>query len=286
MRFSTAGIKKISTKKLVEFFKINGIHCLEISNFPYQDQPIDSFSSLLNKEFNIIFHNYFMQEKHEENFVMNLASLDEATSKKTIKKIKHAINLSSKLNSKYFAFHAGFFLNLNQLELGRTFSSEVYDKEQRRNSEDLFFKRLESIAAFAKQKNIEIGVETNVCTKANLEAFEGVNPFMLASDEQVHAFAERKPKNVGILWDFGHVKVSSRTFGFCPKEIYYKSKKNINGLHFSDNDGEEDQNEPVVAGHWTLNELTNFENTTFEVYGEEHILKQIDELKISGVLIE
>ena len=122
-----------------------------------------------------------------------------------------------------------------------------------------------------------------MCTKTNLQTFEGVNPFMLATEEQVNVFAERKPKNVGILWDFGHVKVSSRTFGFCPQKLYNNTKKYINGLHLSNNNGQKDQNEPVVSKHWSLKELTNFKNTTFEIYGEHHILRQIDELKKVGI---
>jgi sugar phosphate isomerase/epimerase len=278
MRFSTAGLPSDSGKEIIRQFGDIGIKDLELSNFPKTYDLKKLCESKKYLDFSFQLHNYYMQEDKDEEFVMNLASLDDISAQKTIDKIENALSITSKLNVNNFCFHAGFFLDLSKDELGNDFSSTLYSASERTLAEGLFYKRLEYLAKKANFLNIKLGVETNVCTQKNLNFFQNTNPFMLANNYQISKFIERKPKNVGILWDFGHVKVSSNTFNFCPKKAFKDTKNHIIGLHLSDNDGKNDQNKAINRENWAIKEMMDFDNVTFEIYGKNMILKQLYEL--------
>lgn len=279
MRFSTAGLTGNTGQNIINQFGEMGIRDLELSNFP-KEQNLLRFCKV-NEYLNFSFqlHNYYIQEDKDDEFVMNLASLDDVLANKTVDKIEDALFITNKLNLDNFCFHAGFFLNLSKDELGNNFSSKLYTAKECVLAEELFYKRLDYLAQKAESLNIKLGVETNVCTQKNLNFFQNNNPFMLANSKQITEFIERKPKNVGILWDFGHIKVSSNTFNFCPKKAFMDAKDHIIGLHLSDNDGKNDQNRAIQSNSWSIKEIMDFENVTFEIYGKNMILKQINEIK-------
>lgn len=274
MWFSTAGVKKTLFEQ-ASFFKTAGVSSVEISNLS-SDFSLDNACDFLhNENIKFRFHNYFLQEKEENDFVMNLASLDDEVASKTIQKIKTGIEYSRIYNIGYYAFHAGFFLNLSGFELGDKVVAEPYSEYEKKRAEIYFYDRLAKICDIAKQAGVQLGVETNVCNKATLLQFDRHCPFMASSRTQILDFVRNKPKDVGLLWDFGHVKVSAETFQFCPRALYDEVSQYINGLHLSDNNGKDDQNLPVLQGHWSLQEMKYFKNVTFEVYGEENIIRQI-----------
>ena len=171
MRFSTAGIIGDTGKNIIKQFGDMGIRDLELSNFP-KNQNLLKFCKM-NKYLGFSFqlHNYYIQEDKDNEFVMNLASLDDVLANKTIDKIKDALFITNKLNLDNFCFHAGFFLNLSKDELGNTFSSKLYTAKECVLAEELFYKRLDYLAQKAKSLNINLGVETNVCTQKNLNLF-------------------------------------------------------------------------------------------------------------------
>lgn len=283
MRFSTAGIFSTSPQKTLDEFKALGIIDLELSGLE-SPGDIERFCiSYQSKGFQFHLHNYFVKEEKGNDFVMNLASTDDDIAALTKSKILKAVSVTSKLGKNFFSFHAGFFLNLNREELGRKFASHIYSEKEEAKSVELFFSRLENIALIANEMNVALGVETNVCTFENYQRFERRNPFMLASERQIDEFIQNKPRNVKILWDFGHVKVSSHTFGFEHRKVFKKSEEHIIGLHISDNDGISDQNYPVTPDNWCFHEARNFDYSTFEIYGKQNILKQLDYLKLQNV---
>ena len=98
MRFSTAGLPSDSGKELIRQFGDIGIKDLELSNFPKTYDLKKLCESKKYLDFSFQLHNYYMQEDKDEEFVMNLASLDDISAQKTIDKIENALSITSKLN--------------------------------------------------------------------------------------------------------------------------------------------------------------------------------------------
>ena len=81
---------------------------------------------------------------------------------------------------------------------------------------------------------------------------EGINNRYHFSDlkESIHLLDIFENKNIGILLDTGHLKVSSKTLNFNPIKFIECFEEKINVVQISDNDGTSDQNKPVNEDSW------------------------------------
>ena len=95
-----------------------------------------------------------------------------------------------------------------------------------------FFKRLFGEAI--KKEGVQILVENNVINKQNFDTFNG-NPLMMTSIKQTERLVKGFSKDVNILIDLAHLKVSSRTLNFSPSEYLVKFDEN-KAYHLSDNE--------------------------------------------------
>ena len=117
---STGGFQKLTPQSVIQKFNEQGIKFIELSGGKYVDQKkIIKFLKKRN-DLSYSLHNYFPVPK--KKFVINLASVEKAIFRKTFSNIKKSINISSKLNSKYFSFHGGFLFNPNIKDLGKKFT--------------------------------------------------------------------------------------------------------------------------------------------------------------------
>ena len=92
-------------------------------------------------------------------------------------------------------------------------------------------------------------IENNVLSKKNLIEFDG-NPFLMADPLECKNIIDQLPKNVGLLIDVAHLKVSSKSLRFDPKKMFKLCKDRIFGYHLSDNDGLSDSNMPFNSNSW------------------------------------
>ena len=99
---------------------------------------------------------------------------------------------------------------------------------------------------------------------------------MTTVDEMVEMM-DLTPNNINLLLDVGHLKVSSQILGFDKFDVFRKCSKWIKGLHISDNDGYEDNNQPDKKSSWFNNKLPKVDFYTLEVYSKnlDLIKKQI-----------
>ena len=109
---------------------------------------------------------------------------------------------------------------------------------------NLFIKRVNYVAKYAENKNVKILLENNVITKKNLSRFDK-NPFLMSNYSDTIRIMKNCNKNVGLLVDVAHLKVSAKTLNFDPKRYLIKLHKYIEAYHLSDNDGLSDQNENI-----------------------------------------
>jgi sugar phosphate isomerase/epimerase len=114
-------------------------------------------------------------------------------------------------------------------------------------------------------------VENNVITQSNFNRF-GEDPLLLTCPDEIFAVMKEMPKNVGLLLDVAHLKVSANTLGFDLINGHEKLKPWIKGYHLSDNSGDVDSNEQVTPASWFWKYiLRDLEFYTLEVYGATDI---------------
>ena len=274
---STGGFQNLTPQSVIQKFNKKGIKSIELSGGKYVTQK--KIIKYLKKKnhINYSLHNYFPVPK--KKFVINLASIEKKIFRKTFSNIKKSIIISNKLNSKYFSFHAGFLFNPNIKDLGKKFAKVKL--QNRKKSIKLFLNRVNLLAREAKKKNVKILIENNVLTIENYKRFNQ-DPLLLTHPKEIIEFFKKCDKNVGLLLDVGHLKVSAKTYGFNLLKAHEKLKPYVEGYHLSDNDGLKDSNKEFTKKSWFYNKLKKDVNyISIEVY-----LKNIKKLKSLQNLIK
>ena len=241
---STGGYSNVSADKSVKDLIENGITSIELSGGLHTPDLIDNlFKNKEKAKFQI--HNYFPPPKNP--FVVNLASLDNDVANQSLEHIKNALQCCARLGSKYYSFHAGFLCDIKVSELGaRVQKRELYD---RKKSKDLFLERILRISNIAKNLDIQLMIENNVFSKRNKMEFED-NPFLMCDSNECLQLIKQTPKNVKLLIDVAHLKVSANSLNFDPNEMMVDCQNYIGGYHLSDNDGLSDTNATFDKNAW------------------------------------
>lgn len=269
---STSSIKanKISTaiKTLVNY----GFKNIELSGgTKYYDRLEDDLLDLQKKyDLNYLIHNYFPPPK--EDFVLNLASLDDEIYTKSAQHIFHAIALCQKLNTKIFGFHAGYYLDFSTKEIGKKIKKRSLFYKNK--SADRFYEGVRSIQKSAD--SITIYIENNVLSEKNLFTFSNMNPFMLTCYNDFIAMKENI--NFNLLLDIGHLKVSANSLKLNFERELKKLIDLTDYIHISDNNGFEDSNTAIKKSSKLIEELKKYDLSekiiTIEVYDD---IKKINE---------
>lgn len=270
---STGGFRTLTPQSIIHKFKKQGIKFIELSGGKYVSHKTIIRYLKKKNDINFSLHNYFPVPK--KKFVINLASVDKDIFNKTFSHIKKSINISNQLKSKYFGFHAGFLFNPNIKDLGKKFARVKL--QNRKKSIKLFLNRVNLLAKEAKKKNVKILIENNVITKENFKRFNQ-DPLLLTHPKEIIEFFKKCDKNVGLLLDVGHLKVSAKTYGFDLLKAHEKLKPFIEGYHLSDNDGLRDSNRLFAKKSWFYNKLKkDVEYISIEVYSKN--LKKLKSLQ-------
>ena len=261
---STGGIKKVKILDLIKLFTREKIYDLELSGGEKISK--NDYKKLINLSkidgFNLRPHNYFPPPK--KKFVINLASEDKKIISMSIKQIKQSILLTKQMKGKYFSFHAGFRIDPKPKNLGKKF--KYFQLLDRNIALRLFKRNLLKINKYAKKNKIKILVENNVITKKNLELFRD-NPLLLTNPKEIISFFKSIPKDIGLLLDVGHLKVSAKSEKFNLEKAIMKLNKFTKGYHLSENNSYEDQNKPFAKNAWFYKYLKkNLNYYTIEAY--------------------
>tara|TARA_B100001063_G_C16769458_1_gene560702 strand:- start:2251 stop:3102 length:852 start_codon:yes stop_codon:yes gene_type:complete len=270
---STGGFRNLKPQFIIKKFYKAGIKFIELSGGSYV--KLNEIISFLKKNnyLNYSLHNYFPVPK--KHFVINLASNKEKIYKRTLLNIRRSISISNKLNLNYFGFHAGFLFDPNIKHLGKNF--DKVKLQNRKKTIELFLKRVNSLAKEAKKKNVKILIENNVITIENYKKFKQ-NPLLLTHPDEIIKFFKKCDKNVRLLLDVGHLKVSSKTQGFNLSKGHEMLKPYIEGYHLSDNNGLRDSNEEFTKKSWFYNKMKkDVKYISIEVYTKN--LKKLKSLQ-------
>lgn len=227
---------------------------------------------ILKRKMNLQIHNYYPPP--ELPFVFNLASQDIAINSKSINFVKAAMRLAVDIDNPVYSFHAGFLLDPKPEELGQSISGRrLFD---RTSGLEHFTNNVLELAYEADKLGVELLVENNVLTSANLKNF-GQDPLLCTNPKEINLFMSQMPKNVSLLMDLAHLKVSGQALGFCPVEAHESVRSHIGAYHLSDNDGNVDSNDVIDDSSWFWNILKpDLQFYTLEIYGQtpNNLLKQ------------
>lgn len=239
----------------------NGFKNIELSGGAKYSREFElNLSALKDRHgLNYILHNYFPPP--EEDFILNLASLNDEIYERSLRHYERAILLSKKLGSKKFGLHAGFFIDFTIAEIGKDISlSGLYDKDRSIKRFCDGYSYLKSAA-----EDIELYIENNVLSPGNARTFRDRNPFMLTDYSQYAGL--RNLIDFKLLLDVAHLSISANSLGLDFEEQLDKMIRVSDYVHLSDNDGLCDQNSCFKEDSHILNILKkwDFNNKTVTI---------------------
>jgi sugar phosphate isomerase/epimerase len=257
-----------SEKKIrhsIEELSSHGFNNIELTGGTryYRDIKNDLFELKKSHDLNFLIHNYFPPPR--EDFVLNLASLNESISRKSIEQCKKSIDLSRILDANKVSFHAGFMIDIPVNEIGKEIhKTNLFEKEKALSK---LYENCEELLDYANG-DMEIYLENNVYSLINSQNFGRDCPVFLINCED---FIEiRKNVNVKLLLDVAHLNVSSKTLGFPFGPELEKMLSISDYIHISDNDGLTDQNLPFLPKSQMLKKLSSYaladKIITLEIY--------------------
>tara|TARA_B100000900_G_scaffold387579_1_gene378923 strand:- start:1941 stop:2819 length:879 start_codon:yes stop_codon:yes gene_type:complete len=264
---STTAIGSENLNTIVKRFNKFGIKNIELSYGIYEKNFEKSLKKLYKKN-NFIFHNYF--PKPEKDFVINLASLNKKIRTRSLEFIKKNIDISSKYKMKFYSFHAGFLIDPKPQSLGKVIPKVLV--QPREKSIKIFISSINILSRYAKKKKVKLFIENNVISKKNLQKFKK-NPLLMTEPNEIKNIMTKLPKNVKLLMDVAHLKVSSETLKFNLIKSFKDLKKFIGAYHLSDNNGIIDDNKDIRKNSWFINLISFADFVSIEVANKD--LKKI-----------
>tara|TARA_B100000989_G_scaffold270851_1_gene227241 strand:+ start:1435 stop:2283 length:849 start_codon:yes stop_codon:yes gene_type:complete len=258
---SSSCIKNKYIWESVEKLANLGYKNIELSGGTERSSSIFSNLKKIKNKYSLNFrcHNYFPPPK--KHFVMNLASDSEIIYKNTSALINEALELSRKLESKEYGFHAGFLTDISPKEIGKSIKAK--NLSERKDAIKRFNQRIIDIVK--KNRDIKIYVENNVLSKNNFQNFNKENPFLLTSFEDINQLS--KDFEFNIILDVAHLFVSCTSLNLDFQDQFRKFILLSDYIHISDNNGLSDQNKRLKKNSEIFNALknANLQKKTFTI---------------------
>ena len=263
----------IKTKNIIESIQTlfaHGFVNIELSGGTkhYQNLDNDLLSFIKRDKVNLQCHNYFPPPR--DPFVINLASTNVDIYNKSISNIKKSLSLSKKLGSKRYGFHAGFYLNPDIGELGKSITKQQIQSTG--ISIDLFINAYSELKDY--EPDVDLYVENNVVSHNNYLNF-GSNPFMLTNMSDYQSLKARL--DFKLLLDVAHLKVSCKTLGLNFPEEFHHLIEQSDYIHISDNNGFADTNNYIDQNSEVYQLLSQHslkdKTITIEVYDDIEMVK-------------
>ena len=162
---STGAFRDLELEDILEITKNRKFDKFELSAGPFQkdiEQRVISASKIKD----LVVHNYFPVP--ERPFVFNLSTQNKELENQCIEFAKNAIDLSHKIGSNIYSFHAGFLIDPDPSELGNIVNNK--QMIERSKGIDTFFENLEIISDYAFKHGVRVMVENNVVSSTTFSS--------------------------------------------------------------------------------------------------------------------
>jgi sugar phosphate isomerase/epimerase len=237
---------------ILGFCEIYNYQRIELSAVSAEEEASVALAhSLRLRGVEVLLHNYYPQPA--EPFTLNLASQAAVTLERSRAFCLRALELSAELGAPYYAAHAGFTMDLPSQLLGNPAAQASLAGES-------FWPRAACLATFAESVRLltkhgrKLGVEFLIENHVNATAGNRAEcPLLLCWEaEEIVRMAGMLGGELGLLVDFGHLKVSAKSGGFSVMEFMERVGSWIRAFHLSDNSGAADEHEPFDGEAWFL----------------------------------
>lgn len=236
---STSGTIHDKIKHRVKELALSGFRNIELSAGTKYYRGYEKDLCDLKREYNLdyIIHNYFPPPKND--FVINLAALNDQIFYRSLNQLRKSIQLSKKLGASKFSFHAGFYMDISLDTIGQDISKKpMYNKER---SIERF---CEGYNLLLKVSNdIDLFIENNVYSYQNYFKFKKEKPFMLLNSEDFHHLKTKI--NYNLLLDVAHLYVTSKTLKLDFQKEMRELLPLCDYIHISNNNGLYDSNNEI-----------------------------------------
>ena len=247
---SSSGFGRKKIREILNACLHAGWRNIELSggSVPYPAIENDLTYFQKKHDFKFIIHNYFPPP--DNDFLMNLASLNDTIYSQSMNQALLSIDLAKKLQIKKLSFHAGFLLDFSINELG----NKIIHKTLFSIEDALFrfFSSVERIQNYAG-KDITVYFENNVFSHDNKLNFPDQKPFLLTNSDDYFSYVQKIPFN--LLLDIGHLHVSCKT----EQRSFHDEMKVLltvtDYLHISDNNGMRDSHDSISLDGQIYREL-------------------------------
>jgi len=248
--------------KIIDFSINHGIDHIELSSgIAYQPNLLNQVRDTNKTRINYLIHNYFPPP--EEPFVLNLASPDRQTRKRSLELCHRAIDLTSTLGGPFYSVHSGFAFDMPPDFLGNPRAQRQISKNAcipYDQAYDIFAENVINLTRDAGSKGVQFLIENNVVSPFYINDHNRRALLMASADEIVQLITDVDDSNLGVLVDVGHVNVTANALGFRREQFIDTLAPHIGGFHLSDNNGRTDQNLPFGKDAWFLPLLRDFLN--------------------------
>lgn len=233
---STACMKANRIKESVTELGKAGIRNIELSGGTQYYSGYGQDLIMLKEKYNLQFtsHGYFPPAPTD--FVVNLASCNDEIYQKSVEFYINSFKLFKMLECKALSVHAGFYMDISPLEIGKKISlTRSYDREM---AEERFCKAVQLLKKSSDDANMLFLIENNVLTNENFCNFHRKNLFMMTDSQAVESL--RHKLDFDLLLDLGHLKVSANTLELDYQKEFGKLIPQAKWLHLHDNDKKAD----------------------------------------------
>lgn len=196
--------------------------------------------------FRFLLHNYFPPPK--SSFVLNLASTNPQILNASRRHCKLAIDICADLIAPVYSVHAGACYDPRPNELGKKMGK--HEISPKKEAQGILIESLQEISAYALKYNITIAIENHVLDPFHFIGNKYNLLFGVTADEILGIIKKTATKNLGVLIDVGHLKISAKTLNFSPFEFIYKLLPLTKAFHLSDNDGRIDEQGDIQKTSW------------------------------------
>ncbi len=262
---SSASLNRETIRESVTELAEAGIKNIELSGgTKYYALHMEDVLELKEKYgLHYLVHNYFPPP--EEDFFLNLISIDDKIKEKSFKLIREALDKVLVVGSRVYAFHPGYTVEITTKKNGLYFEYDTSNSGAKSEKESLFYERFEELLDWLPEKRTPLAVE-------NLFPFDSSKDYSLMSHpDEIRRFLKKysDDANVGMLLDLGHLGVAGNYLNFDTKdfarELMQQYSRKILEMHLSENDGSGDQHRMHEEGSWQIAIVSEFKEKMPEV---------------------
>lgn len=230
---------------VLEKFKGSSFKNLELgSNHIHEKNYVEM---LKRYDYRYLVHNYFPIPENE--FVLNLATINDEIRSRSIEHGLKAIELTHEIGGELYTIHPGFLADpISKNQDSNNYDFVFGDTSNAQSLYEASYERmldaLEKLSRRASELKVKLAIETE-------GSFNKSDILMMQRPEEYTRFFNHfKPEEIRINLNVGHLNLASRKFGFSQEDFCKLVSPYVEAVEMSHNEGVNDDHAPVREDGW------------------------------------